>query len=311
MVETRREFAFETRFRVLPKNAGVYGGERVLDIEEIVVSTDTMSFDDYIEARKYHLVSSVFWNDSWFDDAVAFAQKFGINRSEWFHATLSALENTAGPVRDFLDRFVSETKGELFLTDEECRNFYTQEANFVRLLNGDIGDNLMYKYRAIASFHIWPHISAVAMKATRRLVEERGAADSMIHFDEFWADFEHYVQAKHADGHTQREILSPVTIEMRYEIPQWIQAGGLPGTVEDYRLPQREEFMFSLSEEGARELASALNIWTTSLKGMTKMVTRIRMSWQVRGAFRSSATALKASAAIAGEGVSGLLPESW
>jgi radical SAM superfamily enzyme YgiQ (UPF0313 family) len=309
-LETRKEFTFQTRFRVLPKNFGIYGGERVLDIEEVVVSTDTMSFDDYIETRKRHLVSSVFWNDSWFEDAVAFSQKFGVKRSQWFDAMLPGLENTPGPVREFLDDFVGETKGELFHTNEECRKFYSEEENFNRLLNGDIGDNLMYKYRAIASFHIWPQIAKAAMDATRRLVEEKGAARITPNFDQFWNDFESYVRAKHADGRTEEFILSPVTVQMRYDIPQWI-ADGMPlETIEDYRLSQPEQFEFALSEEGERELRSALNVWTATLKGMTKMVTRIRMAWQVRAATQRS-TGSRFHLAAATDAGTGMLPESW
>ena len=44
---------------------------RCFDVEEIVVATDTLPFEDYVTARKYHLISSVFWNDSWFEPAVA------------------------------------------------------------------------------------------------------------------------------------------------------------------------------------------------------------------------------------------------
>ncbi len=44
-------FQFDTRFRVLPKNFGVYGGEKVFDVEEIVVATDTLTFDDYTAGR--------------------------------------------------------------------------------------------------------------------------------------------------------------------------------------------------------------------------------------------------------------------
>ncbi len=307
-LDSRREFQFQTKFRVLPKNFGIYGGEKVLDIEEIVVSTDTMSFDDYVETRKYHLVSSVFWNDSWFEDAVSFAQKAGVKRSQWFDAMLPAMENSTGAVRRFLDQFVMETKGELFPDHQSCHDFYSKDENFQKLLQGDIGDNLMYKYRAIASFHIWREICRAAMDATRKLVEERGAASLSGDFEEFWADFHHYVEAKHAAGKTADEILQPVAILQRYDVAQWI-ADGQPLDVTAYRLPAREVVQYALTEENAKQFRSALDVWTTSLKGLTKMVTRIQMDWQVRRAKRSGVDTRVLAAAAGNE--SELLPESW
>ena len=305
MIETREQFKYETRFRVLPKNFGVYGDKKVLDIEEIVVSTDTMSFDEYIETRKYHLVSSVFWNDSWFEDAVAFAQKFGVKRSEWFHAMLPAMEASSGPVREFLDRFVGETIGELFPTQEACLQFYGNDENFQRLLNGDIGDNLMYKYRAIASFQIWRPICRCAMDATRRLIEARGGLADIPDSDTFWRDFGIWVQAKHADGRTESEILTPAIVEMEYDVPQWVR-DGMPSDVAQYRLPSPRRFEFSLSEEGSQEMAAALKVWTPTLKGLTKMVTRIRMAWQVRQAFCRDVLVRTAT-----QSAGGLLPDQW
>jgi len=308
-IDVRKEFHFDTRFRVLPKNFGIYGGDKVLDTEEIVVSTDTMSFDDYVTTRKYHLVSSVFWNDSWFENAVAFSQKFGVKRSEWFDAMLPGLESSGGRARDFLDSFVRETIGELFPTRKACHDFYNENENFARLLNGDIGDNLMYKYRAIASFQIWPDICAVAMDATRQLVEKRGAASQIPGFDDFWCDFQAYIQAKHADGKGREDILRPIQVKLGHDIPSWVQ-DGMPLDVNNYRLAEPEVFEFTLTEEGAREMAAALDVWTSSLKGLTKMVTRVRMAWQIRAAIRQSArnAPLKSLTAAAG---SGLLPEQW
>lgn len=307
-IATRSEFHFTTRFRVLPKNFGIYGDEKVFDIEEVVVATDTMSFKDYIETRKYHLISSVFWNDSWFQDAVAFAQKFGIKRSEWFVAMLPMLESSTGAARDFLTRFVTETVGELFPTHEACVEFYQKNENFERLLKGEIGDNLMYKYRALASFHIWPDICRIATDATRQLVEGRAQA-SELPDEDFWEDFHRFIQAKHADGKTVEQILSPVEVELRYDISRWID-DGMPLAVGSYRLPAPEVFEFRLSEEGARDLLQALNVWTPSLKGLTKMVTRIRMAWQVRAAKAKSDSSCYAQAAAA-SGESGLLPDQW
>jgi hypothetical protein len=43
-----------------------------------------------------------------------------------------------------------------------------------------------------------------------------------------------------------------------------------------YRLSEPVTFEFSLSQEGRNELAAALKVWTQTLKGLTKMVTRIR-----------------------------------
>jgi hypothetical protein len=280
-VESRNLFKFMTRFRVLPKNYGVYEGEKVFDVEEIIVGTDTLPFEDYITCRKWHLVSSVFWNDGWFEQVVRFCRHHGISNSTWWDAMLPALENGGPEVQAFLASFVDETKGELFETPEACVAFYSRPENFERLQQGEIGDNLMYRYRAIASFHIWDAICDAAMNATRGLLVEHGVAQKLPDFDRFWRDFHQYTRLKHAHGRDRATILASAKTHLLYDFEGWLASGDLadPGA---FRYPGPTEVTFQLSEEGAREMDAALAVWSTHIKALSKLVTRIKVDWQVR-----------------------------
>ena len=280
-VQSRELFRFETRFRVLPKNFGVYQGEKVFDVEEIIVATDTLPFADYITARKWHLVSSVFWNDGWFEHAVKFCRAWGIKNSEWWSRMLPAMENGPEPLRRFLDAFVGETNGELFPTREACVEFYGRDENFRKLQQGEIGDNLMYRYRAIASFFLWEEVCEAAMNATRQLLREHGVDTRIPRFDEFFDDFHTYTRLLHASGRDRASILSSASTRLRYDFGSWLASGDLTRP-DDYRLPEGCEFQFRLTDEGLRELDAALAVWTTDIKGLSKLVTRIKVDWQVR-----------------------------
>jgi hypothetical protein len=279
-MSSRETFKFHTAFRVVPKAFGVYGGEKVFDVDEIIVETSTLPFEDYIAARKYHLMCSIFWNDSWFRLAVQYAAHFGLKRSAWLRAMLSAMEKDTGALQEMLDNFVTETKNELFPTREACVDYYSKPGNFERLEAGEIGDNLMYKYRAMASFYLWPEICKLAMDATKALLVERGARQMVPDFDMFWADFHRSMELQHAHGKNDGEILSPVRAKFNYDLRAWVNETPQDPTV--YRRPTPETFEFRLSEEGARELQAALAVWTHNLKGLSKLVTRIQTASQIR-----------------------------
>jgi radical SAM superfamily enzyme YgiQ (UPF0313 family) len=287
-VQAREEFKFGTRFRILPKNSGIYDDEKVFDTEEIIVSTDTLPFDDYVTCRKWHMTSSVFWNDGWFEPVVRFVRAHGIRNSDWWSRMLPAMENGSPAVQAFLNSFVKETCNELFDTREACIKFYENDENFRRLQSGEIGDNLMYRYRAIASFHEWDDVCSTAMKATRELLEERGIADKIDNFDQFWDDFTAFIRHQHAAGRTEAEILSNAFVEMNYDIPGWLAQGDY-GDPNVFRLAEPEEFEFRYSEEGLREMDAALSTWGTEVKGLSKLVTRIKLDWQVRSCVRKGA----------------------
>ncbi len=280
-LESRKLFHFRSGFRILPKNFGVYGGEKVFDVEEIVCATDTLPFDDYLRARKVALASSAFYHDNYFEKVIGFAGTLGIKRSEWMDAILAELEGATEAARTFLDDFVRETINELFPTREACIQHYSTEENFAKLQHGEVGDNLMHKYRALASFHIWPEICACAMEATRKLLVARDLHLKISDFDVFWEDFHRYINLGHANGRTIKEILAPAEAEMSYDIESWL-AAGTPTDPTPFRLAERRRVIFALDEDNARELHAALQSWPPSLKGLTKMVTRIQVVWQER-----------------------------
>jgi hypothetical protein len=277
--ESRNTFRFDSRYRLGPKNFGVYGGRKVFDWEEIVVSTDSLSFEDYLTSRKYHLISSIFWNDSWFEDAFRVSDQFGIPRSKVFHALLDALEKDQGKPGEFLDSFISETRGELFDSPEQLLEFYSNEQNFERLERGEVGDNLMYKYRALASFFVWPEMCRLATDTFGSLVRDKLSSEEMADFDLFWDDFQTFVKLKHAHGPSIDAIVTPAIATLKHDIPAFIR-DGYPLRFAHYRLPAPEPVQFQLSAAGANGLRAAFQVWT--VRGLSKMVTRIQIPWQIR-----------------------------
>ncbi|MEO8617014.1 MAG: radical SAM protein [Luteolibacter sp.] len=279
--ESRDMFEFESMFRVLPKNYGVYGGERVFDVEEIVVATDTLSFEDYVKARKHALVSVAFWHDDNFLELVKFAEKCGVKRSEWLFAIAPSMEADEAVVKNYVKAFETETRGELFPTREACVEFYLKDENWEKLVCSDIGDNLMHKYQAIACFRIWADICALAMGVTKRLIMEKGVHEQMADFDAFWEDLHRYMFHQHSHGNTIEEILAPTRATLCFDIDRWIE-DGMPLDTARYRLEGPTEFTFSLPDEGYQGLSSSLATWGSEIKGLTKMMKRIRVVWLVR-----------------------------
>jgi hypothetical protein len=109
----------------------------------------------------------------------------------------------------------------------------------------------------------------------------RGAAATIPDFEAFWSDFTTYVSRRHAHGRTRDQVLGPELAVLRYDFEGWLREGDL-GHPEAYRLPAPERFEFRLPPEAYRELAAALDVWSMDLKGLTKLVTRVTVTCQIR-----------------------------
>jgi hypothetical protein len=75
--------------------------------------------------------------------------------------------------------------------------------------------------------------------------------------------------------------VAPATAILDYDIPQWAHDGS-PRDPKPYRLPQPRQFVFGLSAAAEENLRRALSVHSMTINGLTKAITRIRATWQVR-----------------------------
>ena len=150
--ESRAEHGFRTRFRVVARNIGNYTGEPVIETEEIVVETPSLSFQDYLDCRIFHLLLTIFHYEGNFEEAFEFARQNRIEPFDLIVRLQESLDEAPARLRETIGDFVRESREELFDTREACVEWSL--ANYVGLLDGTLGGNLLSKYSMIGRFLI-------------------------------------------------------------------------------------------------------------------------------------------------------------
>jgi radical SAM superfamily enzyme YgiQ (UPF0313 family) len=149
--ESREKFGMKTLYRVVARNIGDYTGEPVIETEEMVVSTPTFSFEDYLDVRVFHLLLTIFYYESNFEEAFEFAHQQGVSAFDLVTRMQSMLNQAPAAFRKVIDDFVLESREELFPSREECVAWAREY--FAGLVSGDIGGNLLSKYSMLGRFY--------------------------------------------------------------------------------------------------------------------------------------------------------------
>lgn len=152
--QSRKRFAFTTRFRVVARNVGDYTGEPVVEVEEMVVATPTFSFADYLECRVFHLLLTIFYYEGNFEEAFELARQHGVKPYDLIVRLQAMRERAPRAFQELIQDFVRESQEELFVTREACVA-WAQE-NFAALASGGAGGNLLSKYSMLGRFYV-PH----------------------------------------------------------------------------------------------------------------------------------------------------------
>lgn len=150
--ESRERFGFKTRFRVVARNIGSYTGQPVVEVEEMVVETPTFSFEEYLEARVFHLLLTIFHYEGNFEEAFEFARHHGIKPFDLIIRMKQMLDASPSTFQSVIQNFLTESREELFRTKEDCINWAHE--HFDLLLNGTLGGNLLSKYSMLGRFYL-------------------------------------------------------------------------------------------------------------------------------------------------------------
>ena len=74
---------------------------------------------------------------------------------------------------------------------------------------------------------------------------------------------------------------------LNYDIAACLASGDVTNP-SAYRLREPTQFVFKLNADGEDELSKALIVWTTDIRGRSKLVTRVRTESQVRRCRRTN-----------------------
>src|SRR5262245_29451270 len=270
-IASRANCDTRTRYRLVPR---CYGHYRVLgqqiscgEIEEIVVQNSTLSYSDYLAARKMNLIVNVFYNDGVFLDLLKYFKLKKLPVWEWlsiiYHEYADSKE-----FGNFTNRFVAETEGELWESLDELIQFCSEPANIQKVIDGEIGGNLMYKYKGLSMTKYLDAVAEVAQVACNELLRRHGLEGDI----QFTNEIVRYTHLRLRDIFVDDPEI--YTEFFTYDMLTF-SANSAPSEVEQYRFSEPCAFTFVFSEEQKHMLSSFVKLFGTSTTGVSRILSRV------------------------------------
>jgi radical SAM superfamily enzyme YgiQ (UPF0313 family) len=149
--ETRERFGIKTMWRIMPRCFGRYPfqGEEFAsaEIEEIVTSQDSLSFEDYLSCRECDLTVELFHNANLFRELWGLCEVAGL---EWWHLLMSFHDERRNYLAQLYDEFRQNTVAPLWASREEALAF--AQGNLDLYLTEQLGTNELFNAKAVAFF---------------------------------------------------------------------------------------------------------------------------------------------------------------
>jgi radical SAM superfamily enzyme YgiQ (UPF0313 family) len=273
--EYRKLFDIRGKYRIVPLNFGEYAGARVFDIEETGIANKDMSFEDYLWIRGLALMVEVMHNSRPFHEIFKYASQFGITLFEFIMRLHEDVPNAPPEVRAIVDGFLRETREELWDSEEELLGHYRKDENFAQLSIGEVGGNVIYKYKAMSLAFCaekWTDfLAANCVSLAEQKISEPQKRAQVRREVGVLSDF---VKNKLAGVLNTNGDVAPRSMTCSYDILAWKKAPlGTPLFAHGLEKPLTYDFVFS--EEQLATRADQFRRYGTHANALSKIVTRV------------------------------------
>jgi hypothetical protein len=161
----------------------------------VCVENETLSFEDYVECRRFALTTILFHNDSIFSELYQLLRVSGCSISEWLKSLHCGAAEFPDKLKAIYDGFTDETINELSSTREELEHSLRAEAGVVEsYIAGVRGKNLLYSNQARGYLTCISELTTVAYRAAAAFLKSTGAYEHIC--PGYLTELERYAQAR-------------------------------------------------------------------------------------------------------------------
>ncbi|OGQ07189.1 MAG: hypothetical protein A3G32_04240 [Deltaproteobacteria bacterium RIFCSPLOWO2_12_FULL_40_28] len=271
----REEFQIKGKYRIVPLNYGEYDGDRIFDIEETGIANKDMSFDDYLWIRRLSLMIEVLHNSRPFHELFKYVSSYEYSLFDFIMRVNDSFDSAPEKVKEVVNGFLNETKGELWNSEEELVAHYRRDENYNRLLKGEVGGNIIYKYKAMSlAFYNEAWVDFIAQICQKILSEKIQNPEAQQKAFEDINLLAVYVKNKLKGLLNVHGEVAPSSMTSPYDIQTWSKSqDGL--ALNAFKFLEPIQYEFEYSEGQLAERTDLFKRYGTHANALSKIVTRV------------------------------------
>lgn len=278
--DIKERFGLVTKYRVMPGCAGIYqaGARRlsIIEVEEIIVASDYMSFDDYVECRVMNLIIESFVNYGLFDEL--FTQLW-INDESLFEFLVylnQSDELKRGSLKKIFESYIEATSVDLFETRESTVRSVMDGDVIQKYMKGELGMNEILYHMAWLYSEL-ETLTEIILTAFKRYLTQKGLIAKVD--SQYLDQLGQLIIARKKDFHNYNYVGHET---FGYDFKK-IHALGYHVTREQLRgLEKKSSYRFYHDDDQKSHIQNGMNIYSSTALGMARLIHRSDMKQMYR-----------------------------
>ena len=268
----RKKWDLKTKFRVIQRDFAKLSNEKnVVEIEEVVVSSNTLTFEEYVELRLLALVIFVTNKGIVFEPIIKFLRQNNIDVFDLYYKMMKEINNAPEKVFIVSKRFKEATVNELWDSPEEILENYQKDSEYKKLLSGEDGTQVIYHFltEVITScMDEWvEHVINTAYNLLKKSLDSDKKTEMQFKsISDYCRGLSHNVMGN------DRMKTNP-EYEFNYDVKKWVNEKN-DSNIEKFKISPTK-FSFTLSEEQFNVVQDNIEVYGDSQIGKSKALKMI------------------------------------
>ena len=265
----REKWNIKTKYRIIPRDfVKLSNGKVVLEIEEVGISTSTLSFKEYVDLRLLALVVKVTKTGLVFDPILKFLREQNLDVYDLVYNMTYRNSHASENIKKLFDRFRKSTIGELWDSPEEIERNYQDDAEYQKLLDGVVGQNLVLYYHTIILTRYISDWTEYILDAAKKLIMDKKKVFDGELEEQFVAVANYCRGVGHNVLGKDRMQTNP-EFDYNYDIANWLKKDT---TLNNFKLKKDAKVVFKLTDKQFEHIEQLIKIYGYSDSGLCKLV---------------------------------------
>jgi radical SAM superfamily enzyme YgiQ (UPF0313 family) len=274
--EDRKKYGLTTKFRTMAGCIGIYDiyGEKhpVAEIEEIIVSSNTLTSDDYADCRIINLIIRAFYNNGIFRETHAMLRSIGVSSFDCLMYIKEHPELYSERINEILTSFLEETIKDLFETWEEANQYVLSPKIINSYIGGDLGNNELALYSSLM-FNEFDDMCNLMFESVKGILRQKGLLSQKI--ENYLLDLKLFTTMSKKDSLTDTKSVKSETFRYDFEEIQKVKFTIDPNTISVSTIPF--QFDFFHNREQQKHISNAVKLYSNHTNSTGKIFNNSNM----------------------------------
>ena len=263
--EERKKWNFKTKFRIVPRDFGILSnGKKVCEYEEVIVGSNTMTFEEYVDLRLLALVLWINTKGIVFEPVLKFLREQNTDVFELHHQMVKNRNNASKLIDNLFTKFKQTSEDECFDSPTEILSFIQNDTEYQKLLNEEIGINAVQSYHGYVLNYMMFEWSNYLLETAKHLLESNSDCNNEIlkQFDEI----SKFTLGCSSNPLGKDRMLNNPEYIFTYDIESWLKDGS-DKRLTSFKFPHTQKIIFKFSDLQFKAVQDTLNRYPDNMSG--------------------------------------------